>query len=103
MLANRVTAGIAPVVDAGSSQSRADVLAIVLSAILLLTGKLNGLNLGAKVVTGFMWAVGGKEGKDVFPPTSKHESKFSPNLHACPKQLLRFNLFRVSKVFRGWP
>jgi hypothetical protein len=29
---------IAPIVDAGSSQSRADVLGILLSAVLLLTG-----------------------------------------------------------------
>lgn len=29
---------IAPIVDAGSSQSRADVLGIMLSAVLLLTG-----------------------------------------------------------------
>lgn len=38
LIANRVLSGIAPVVDASSSQSRADVLGIVLSAVLLLTG-----------------------------------------------------------------
>eukprot|EP00878_Enallax_costatus_P009874 GHUV01010311.1.p1 GENE.GHUV01010311.1~~GHUV01010311.1.p1 ORF type:complete len:311 (+),score=99.09 GHUV01010311.1:286-1218(+) len=38
LLANRTLSGIAPVVDASSSQSRADVLGILLSAVLLLTG-----------------------------------------------------------------
>ncbi|GLC40788.1 hypothetical protein PLESTB_000022600 [Pleodorina starrii] len=38
LLLNRALSGIAPVVDASSSQSRADVLGIVLSAVLLLTG-----------------------------------------------------------------
>ncbi|MEW5310933.1 MAG: hypothetical protein WDW38_002686 [Sanguina aurantia] len=38
LLFNRVFSGIAPVVDASSSQSRADVLGIVMSAVLLLTG-----------------------------------------------------------------
>eukprot|EP00879_Flechtneria_rotunda_P015530 GHRR01016241.1.p1 GENE.GHRR01016241.1~~GHRR01016241.1.p1 ORF type:complete len:184 (+),score=38.41 GHRR01016241.1:206-757(+) len=38
LLANRTLSGIAPIVDAGSSQSRADVLGILLSAVLLLTG-----------------------------------------------------------------
>ncbi|PNH03732.1 hypothetical protein TSOC_010182 [Tetrabaena socialis] len=38
LLLNRTFSGIAPVVDASSSQSRADVLGIVLSAVLLLTG-----------------------------------------------------------------
>ncbi|KAG2501771.1 hypothetical protein HYH03_000271 [Edaphochlamys debaryana] len=38
LLLNRSLSGIAPVVDASSSQSRADVLGIVLSAVLLLTG-----------------------------------------------------------------
>eukprot|EP00873_Tetraselmis_striata_P012669 jgi/Tetstr1/432933/TSEL_022273.t1 len=37
-LGNRIFSGIAPVVDASSSQSRADVLAIGLSAVLILTG-----------------------------------------------------------------
>jgi uncharacterized membrane protein len=40
---------IAPVVDASSSQSRADVLGIFLSAVLLLTG-LQWLSLKAKPV-----------------------------------------------------
>ncbi|KAL6756241.1 hypothetical protein V8C86DRAFT_2436260 [Haematococcus lacustris] len=40
---------IAPVVDASSSQSRADVLAIIMSAVLLLTG-LQWLSLKPKVV-----------------------------------------------------
>lgn len=40
---------IAPIVDAGSSQSRADVLGILLSAVLLLTG-LQWLALKPKVV-----------------------------------------------------
>ena len=39
MLLNRALSGIAPVTDAGSSQSRADVIAIVLSASCVLTGK----------------------------------------------------------------
>ncbi|GLI68176.1 hypothetical protein VaNZ11_012516 [Volvox africanus] len=38
LLLNRNFSGIAPVVDASSSQSRADVIGIVLSAVLLLTG-----------------------------------------------------------------
>ncbi len=38
LLLNRALSGIAPIVDASSSQSRADVLGIVLSAALLLTG-----------------------------------------------------------------
>ncbi|KAF5838919.1 hypothetical protein DUNSADRAFT_2010, partial [Dunaliella salina] len=38
ILANRVLSGIAPVVDASSSQSRTDVIGIFLSAVLLLTG-----------------------------------------------------------------
>ncbi|EFJ45988.1 hypothetical protein VOLCADRAFT_45232, partial [Volvox carteri f. nagariensis] len=38
LLLNRTLSGIAPVVDASSSQSRADVVGIVLSAVLLLTG-----------------------------------------------------------------
>ncbi|KAI8475323.1 MAG: CGLD23 protein required for cyt b6 assembly [Monoraphidium minutum] len=38
LLANRAISGIAPVVDASSSQSRADVLGIAMSAVLLLTG-----------------------------------------------------------------
>lgn len=38
VLANRISSGIAPVVTASSSQSRTDVLVIVLSAVLLLTG-----------------------------------------------------------------
>ncbi|KAJ9526942.1 hypothetical protein QJQ45_025343 [Haematococcus lacustris] len=42
-------AQIAPVVDASSSQSRADVLAIIMSAVLLLTG-LQWLSLKPKVV-----------------------------------------------------
>jgi hypothetical protein len=37
VLANRTFSDLAPVVDASSSQSRADVLAIVMSAILFLT------------------------------------------------------------------
>lgn len=37
-LGNRIFSGIAPVVDASSSQSRADVLVIALSAVLVLTG-----------------------------------------------------------------
>lgn len=40
---------IAPIVDAGSSQSRADVLGILLSAVLLLTG-LQWLALKPKTV-----------------------------------------------------
>ncbi|KAL4421741.1 hypothetical protein ABPG77_002357 [Micractinium sp. CCAP 211/92] len=38
VVANRVASGIAPVVSAGSAQSRADVLVIVMSAVLVLTG-----------------------------------------------------------------
>jgi hypothetical protein len=38
VLVNRVVSGVAPVVSASSSQSRADVLIIVMSAVLLLTG-----------------------------------------------------------------
>ncbi|KAI3426276.1 hypothetical protein D9Q98_008651 [Chlorella vulgaris] len=38
VVANRVISGIAPVVSAGSSQSRTDVLVIVISAVLVLTG-----------------------------------------------------------------
>ncbi|CAK0745940.1 hypothetical protein CVIRNUC_001656 [Coccomyxa viridis] len=38
VLANRLISGIAPVVDASSAQSRADVLTIGLSAVVLLTG-----------------------------------------------------------------
>lgn len=41
ILANRALSEVEPVVDASSSQSRADVLAIVMSAVLLLTGKRN--------------------------------------------------------------
>lgn len=46
---------IAPIVDAGSSQSRADVLGILLSAVLLLTG-LQWLALKTKLPD----AVGGR-------------------------------------------
>ncbi|KAJ9527668.1 hypothetical protein QJQ45_025944 [Haematococcus lacustris] len=49
LLLNRAISGIAPVVDASSSQSRADVLAIIMSAVLLLTG-LQWLSLKPKVV-----------------------------------------------------
>ncbi|KIY99022.1 hypothetical protein MNEG_8940 [Monoraphidium neglectum] len=49
LLANRAISGIAPVVDASSSQSRADVLGIVMSAVLLLTG-LQWLSLKARPV-----------------------------------------------------
>ncbi|BDA41806.1 Protein COFACTOR ASSEMBLY OF COMPLEX C SUBUNIT B CCB4, chloplastic [Coccomyxa sp. Obi] len=38
VLVNRLVSGIAPVVDASSAQSRADVLVIGLSAVLVLTG-----------------------------------------------------------------
>lgn len=38
LIANRTFSGIAPVVDASSSQSRSDVLGIVMGSILLLTG-----------------------------------------------------------------
>jgi hypothetical protein len=38
LLANRALSGVAPVVDAGSGQSRADVLGILMSAALLLSG-----------------------------------------------------------------
>jgi hypothetical protein len=38
LLANRALSGVAPVVDAGSAQSRADVLGILMSAALLLSG-----------------------------------------------------------------
>mmetsp|Transcript_11404 Transcript_11404/g.20053 ORF Transcript_11404/g.20053 Transcript_11404/m.20053 type:complete len:305 (+) Transcript_11404:69-983(+) len=38
LLANRLISGIAPVVDSSSSQSRTDVLGIIMSAVLLLTG-----------------------------------------------------------------
>lgn len=38
VVANRVVSGIAPVVSAGSAQSRADVAVIVMSAVLVLTG-----------------------------------------------------------------
>ena len=38
VLLNRILSGVAPVADAGSSQSRADVIAIVLSAACVLTG-----------------------------------------------------------------
>ena len=38
LLLNRVLSGAAPVVDAGSSQSRVDVLVIALAATLALTG-----------------------------------------------------------------
>mmetsp|Transcript_11507 Transcript_11507/g.31929 ORF Transcript_11507/g.31929 Transcript_11507/m.31929 type:complete len:215 (-) Transcript_11507:177-821(-) len=38
ILLNRVLSGVAPVSDAGSSQSRADVIGIVLSAACVLTG-----------------------------------------------------------------
>ncbi|KAK9836014.1 hypothetical protein WJX81_006388 [Elliptochloris bilobata] len=38
VLINRVVSGVAPVVDASSSQSRADVVIIGLSAVLVLTG-----------------------------------------------------------------
>jgi hypothetical protein len=38
LLANRTLSGVAPVVDAGSGQSRADVLGILMSAVLLLSG-----------------------------------------------------------------
>ena len=38
LLVNRVTSGVAPVVDASSSQSRVDVLVIALAATLALTG-----------------------------------------------------------------
>jgi hypothetical protein len=37
-LINRLMSGVAPVVDASSSQSRIDVLGIFMSAVLLLTG-----------------------------------------------------------------
>lgn len=49
LLLNRAVSGIAAVVDASSSQSRADVLAIVLSAVLLLTG-LQWLALKPRVI-----------------------------------------------------
>lgn len=45
---------IAPVVDASSSQSRADVLGILLSAVLLLTG-LQWLALKPKIVDAVCW------------------------------------------------
>ncbi|KAL0032202.1 hypothetical protein WJX77_010710 [Trebouxia sp. C0004] len=48
VLLNRILSGVAPVVDASSSQSRADVLVILLSAVLLLTG-LQWLALRPKV------------------------------------------------------
>jgi len=48
VLLNRILSGVAPVVDATSSQSRADVLVILLSAVLLLTG-LQWLALRPKV------------------------------------------------------
>ncbi|CAG9463711.1 unnamed protein product [Pedinophyceae sp. YPF-701] len=38
ILVNRTVTGAAPVIDAGSSQSRADLACIVMSAVLLLTG-----------------------------------------------------------------
>ncbi|GFR49307.1 hypothetical protein Agub_g11329, partial [Astrephomene gubernaculifera] len=49
LLLNRTLSGIAPIVDASSSQSRADVLGIVLSAVLLLTG-LQWLSLKPKTL-----------------------------------------------------
>lgn len=48
VLLNRLVSGVAPVVDASSSQSRTDVLVILLSAVLLLTG-LQWLALRPKV------------------------------------------------------
>jgi hypothetical protein len=48
LLANRFISGVAPVVDASSAQSRADVLGIVMSAVLLLTG-LQWLSLKPRV------------------------------------------------------
>ncbi|KAL3161893.1 hypothetical protein ABBQ38_008980 [Trebouxia sp. C0009 RCD-2024] len=48
VLLNRLLSGVAPVVDASSSQSRTDVLVILLSAVLLLTG-LQWLALQPKV------------------------------------------------------
>lgn len=50
VLLNRLIFGIAPVVDASSSQSRTDVLVIIMSAALLLTG-LSWLSLKPKPVT----------------------------------------------------
>lgn len=47
VLINRALGGIAPVVDAGSSQSRVDVLVIFMSAVLILTG-LQWLSLKAR-------------------------------------------------------
>ena len=47
VLINRAIGGIAPVVDAGSSQSRVDVLVIFCSAVLILTG-LQWLSLKAR-------------------------------------------------------
>ncbi|KAK9819684.1 hypothetical protein WJX72_001075 [[Myrmecia] bisecta] len=49
VLLNRTFSGIAPVVDATSSQSRADVLVIVMSAVLLLTG-LSWLSLKSRPI-----------------------------------------------------
>ncbi|KAK9909222.1 hypothetical protein WJX75_009014 [Coccomyxa subellipsoidea] len=50
VLVNRLLSGIAPVVDASSAQSRADVLVIGLSAVLVLTG-LQWVSLKPKPLT----------------------------------------------------
>jgi len=47
-LINRIASGAAPVLDAGSSQSRADLAIIVISAVLVLTG-LSWISLKPKI------------------------------------------------------
>jgi hypothetical protein len=78
---------IAPVVDASSSQSRADVLAIGLSAVLLLTG-LQWLSLAPKPLTAVPLDAGFVDFFDEsLPAASRSELAWYSLTTSCPSRI----------------